>query len=97
MKNHLWKVTYSTVFQSSSGMQRYSNHDADLEAYVLTGDPSIPAIEHEIREVLDCQTSLTEITKAEYLGTVINDCSGACRCRACATTDEGLAMREAEG
>jgi hypothetical protein len=97
MKNHLWKVVYSTRFSSSSGMERYSIDHPGLEAYVLTEDPSIPAIETEIAETLDNQTSLTGITKAEYLGTVLNQCFESCRCGVCQVADEGLAMRNAEG
>jgi hypothetical protein len=97
MKNHLWRVAYSTRFSSSSGMERYHiDHKAE-DVYVLTEAPSIPAISAEIKETLDYQTSLTSINKAEYLGTVLNACLGVCYCQSCQTGEEGLAIRNAEG
>lgn len=71
-KSHLWKVVYDTVFNSSSGMEKYSIPDQNLECYVVTEKASLDSVLSELDESLATGVRVTKICSANWLGEIIN-------------------------
>ena len=72
VRRHLWHVVYDTIFESSSGMDRYSIPHEKLEGHVATLSPSVADVEREIAATLDNQSRVTRIHKATWMGEMLN-------------------------
>ena len=72
VRRHLWRVVYDCVFESSTGMKRYSIPHENLECYVATETADVNAVRREIQAVKDNQTTVTKIRTAQWLGEMIN-------------------------
>lgn len=64
---HLWKATYTLHADFGS----FTANEIKT-AYVITTDPSIPSIQSAIQSTLTPQYRCWEVTRAEYLGEIIN-------------------------
>lgn len=72
IRRHLWHVVYDTIFESSSGMERYSIRHENLEGHVATQSSSVVDVEREIAATLGNQSRLTCVHKATWLGEMLN-------------------------
>lgn len=72
VRRHLWHVVYDTIFESSSGMDRYSIPHEKLEGYVATTASCVNDVEREIAATLDNQSRVTRIHTATWLGEMLN-------------------------
>ena len=69
---NIWEVIYDSVFESSSGMDKYSIPHENLKALVWTNGRSLDNVEDAITEAVGNQTRVTKLIRATWLGETIN-------------------------
>lgn len=71
MRLYLWKVTYSSTFLSSSGMEKYTNKYPETTQWVVTLDATIDAVLSVLgHEAGPWGDTKIQIKSAEFLGDV---------------------------
>lgn len=64
---HVWRVYYSTLFETTSGMGAYQVRNS-CSGLVTTTEATIEAAKHAISAILDPQSQLEALHRAVYLG-----------------------------
>ena len=70
---NIWKVIYNDVFESSSGMEKYSSPHENIEVLVWTNGKSLDNVQEAISKGIGNQTRVTKLVQVTWLGETVNN------------------------
>lgn len=70
---NIWEVVYNDVFESSSGMEKYSSSHENIKVLVWTHGKSLDNVKEAINKGIGNQTRVTKLVQVTWLGETINN------------------------